>query len=85
MLKAKEGYSVLFQSSEGVSSNLILVPASVNGNKLSFQLSESDRGYSGLFSGVIFSNRLECSFSNGQLSPSGLKIFKLKKKRSCFK
>ena len=82
LLHSGDGYYVLFQSAQGGLSIPVLVSASLIKNKLSFELPKNRNGYGGLFSGIIYHNRIEGRLSNGQLSPSGQEIFILKKGKS---
>lgn len=82
LMKGKDTYYVLFQSAQGDLENPILVKATVIKNELTFNLPKSNTGYTGAFRGTISLNKIEGGFSNGQLSSSGEKIFKLKKGNS---
>jgi hypothetical protein len=79
LLKRDNKYYVVFQSAQGEAGQPILVAATLKRNKLNFTLPESNSGYSGMFEGVISTNKMEGGFVDGQLSSSGEKIFILKK------
>jgi hypothetical protein len=77
ILPSRKGYFVVFQSSEGEPDQPVLVPAIVNGTRLSFILPPGG-SYTGKFTGEINSRYITGRFENGALSPDGASIWKIK-------
>lgn len=82
LMRGNNEFFVVFQSAQGVPSTPVLVTAKIKGNKLSFQLPKNDNAYSGLFEAVLYRDRLEGFFGDGQLAPNGKKKFILRKRMS---
>lgn len=82
LVKSRQGYFVVFQSSEGSPSRPVVVPARVDGKEIVFELPEKDGDISGVFRGEIYKDSIKGRFMNGVLNKSGSKDFVLYKRGS---
>jgi hypothetical protein len=78
---SRSGYQVIFQDAEGSPSVPVVVPATIDADRIEFSLPERS-GYSGKFVGTIRASTITGEFANGQLSSVGKKTFVLKRRKS---
>ena len=78
---SRSGYQIVFQDAEGSPSIPIVVSATVEKNRIEFDLPERG-GYSGKFSGTIGPRGIVGRFLSGQENSFGKKTFELRRKPS---
>lgn len=79
LIRGRSGYFVLFQAAQGEREDPVLVPAKVSGLSVEIVV-PAGANYSGTLTATLKGKALEAKFANGQLSPSGEKVFKLQKR-----
>lgn len=79
VIRGRSGYFVLFQAAQGEREDPVLIPAKVSGLTFEIVVPEG-ASYSGVLRATLKGKALEAKFANGQLSPSGEKVFKLQKR-----
>jgi len=79
LIRGRIGYFVLFQAAQGEREDPVLIPAKVSGMTIEIVLPDG-ASYSGVLKAILKGKTLEAQFANGQLSPSGEKVFKLRRR-----
>jgi hypothetical protein len=80
VIRGRSGYFVLFQVAQGEREDPVLVPAKVSGATIEMVIPDGVSGYAGGLKATLKGKVLEAQFSNGRLSPSGEKVFVLKRR-----
>lgn len=80
VIQGRSGYFALFQVAQGEREDPVLVPAKVSGATIEMVIPDGVSGYAGGFKATLKGKVLEAQFSNGRLSPSGEKVFRLKRR-----